>query len=288
MNILVTGAYGQLGSEISSLAADYPGVQFFFTDYDTLDITDGAGIKRFFEMTKPGMVINCAAYTAVDQAEKEPEKAAGLNAGGPGLLAGACRDYDARLIHVSTDYVFNGRSCVPYDEEFQADPQGVYGLTKLEGENLVREILPGAIIVRTSWLYSPFGHNFVKTMLRLGRERASLRVVFDQTGTPTYARDLAGAILHMVRSAEGPAGWKPGIYHYSNEGVCSWYDFAREIYDIAGVPCVVEPIRSAEYPTPAQRPSFSVLDKGKIKAAYNLAIPWWQDSLKDCIKRLHT
>jgi dTDP-4-dehydrorhamnose reductase len=288
MNILVTGAYGQLGSELSSLAADFSGAQFFFTDYDSLDITDAGNIDRFFRMAKPDMVINCAAYTAVDLAEKEQEKAVNLNVTGPGLLAEACRVYHARLIHVSTDYVFNGSACVPYDEDIQADPQGIYGLTKLDGENRVRDILPEAVIIRTSWLYSQFGNNFVKTMLRLGRERQLLRVVFDQAGTPTYARDLANAILHLIRASETPEGWKSGIYHYSNEGVCSWYDFAREIFDIAGIACMVEPIRSSEYPTPAKRPSFSVLDKGKIKNTYNLAIPYWRDSLKDCIKRLQT
>jgi dTDP-4-dehydrorhamnose reductase len=285
--LLITGALGQLGSELRALAPGTADYEFIFTDFDTLDITNQGQVERSFERLKPHFVINCAAYTAVDQAEKEADKARLLNVRGPGYLASACRETKARFIHISTDYVFNGLSCKPYDEFSTPDPQGVYGLSKLEGELLIQENLPEAVILRTSWLYSPYGSNFVKTMIRLGKERGSLQVVFDQTGTPTYARDLASAILEIARTDDPlQNNWQPGIYNYSNEGVCSWYDFAMEIFSITGIDCRVEPILSAAYPTPAVRPSYSVLNKAKIKSAFKLSVPYWRDSLKACIQRI--
>ena len=287
MKILVTGSYGQLGSEIKKLSSGQAGFECLFTDYDTLDITDAEAVKGCFDVERPAFVVNCAAYTAVDQAEKEEQKAFLLNARGAGNLARACREIGARLIHISTDYVFDGRTWIPYTEEAGTNPQGIYGQSKLKGEEEVVALNSESLIIRTSWLYSSFGNNFVKTMIRLGRERDHLNVVFDQVGTPTYARDLAKAILEIIGKADDPEwGWKPGIYHYSNEGVCSWYDFAREIHLSAGISCRIGPILSAEYPTPARRPHFSVLDKKKIKSAYGLTIPYWKQSLEECMKLL--
>ena len=229
------------------------------------------------------MAINCAAFTAVDKAESNPEKARLLNAVAPGMLARAINKNGGEMIHISTDYVFSGERWQPYTEDCSTNPQSVYGITKLEGEHRVAEYCKKSVIIRTAWLYSSYGNNFVKTMLRLGKEKESLNVVFDQVGTPTYARDLAKAILAIASSTEK----KYGTFHFSNEGVTSWYDFTKAIHRIAGIStCQVNPIRSKDYPTPATRPSFSVLDKTAIKQAYDIEIPYWEDSLKECITLL--
>ncbi len=284
--IVITGANGQLGSEIRMASASLPGFSFIYTDYDTLDITDEPALESFLERERPGFLVNCAAYTAVDRAESEPEAAMELNARAPLLLARRCLQSGTRLIHISTDYVFDGSHSTPYTEDDPVSPLGVYGRTKREGE--VNCLLhPETIILRTSWLYSRFGSNFVRTMLRLGKEREHLKVVFDQTGTPTCAEDLAGAILHIIAKAdENAASWEPGIYHYSNEGVCSWYDFALAIHRIAGISCDVEPVESKDFITLAARPHFSVLNKSKIKTVYGLKIPHWLDSLVKTVPQL--
>lgn len=283
MKILVTGANGQLGSEIKALNGEYPGWNFFYTDVDTLDITDEKAVASYFEKYKPEIVINCAAYTAVDKAETDSETAHKLNALAPELLARYSVLWGAKMIHVSTDYVFAGNASEPYIEIDEVDPQGVYGKTKLAGENLVRRANPMSAIIRTSWLYSSFGNNFVKTMLRLGKERQQLNVVFDQVGSPTYAADLAKAILEIVNK---PDAFAPGVYHYSNEGVASWYDFAVAIFELSGVECKVMPVESCEFPTPTKRPHFSVLNKSKIKNTFGIEIPYWRDSLQKCINKL--
>lgn len=284
--IVITGANGQLGSEIRMASASLPGFTFIYTDYDTLDITDESALESFLEQEKPGFLVNCAAYTAVDKAEQAPEAAMELNARAPLLLARRCLHSGTRLIHISTDYVFDGSHSTPYTEDDPVSPLGVYGRTKREGE--VNCLLhPETIIIRTSWLYSRFGSNFVKTMLRLGKEKAHLKVVFDQTGTPTCAEDLAGAILRIIAKAdEEPTSWEPGIYHYSNEGVCSWYDFALAIHRIAGISCAVEPVESKDFVTLAARPHFSVLNKSKIKTVYGLKIPYWLDSLEKTVPQV--
>jgi dTDP-4-dehydrorhamnose reductase len=287
MKILVTGAYGQLGNEINCLTAKYPDWQFLFTDADTLDITSESDLEIWFQNNKPNYIINCAAYTAVDKAETEVETAEKVNALAPKLLGKFSTNVGAKMIHISTDYVFDGESFLPYSEEDKVNPKSVYGETKLQGEKNCFEENPDTIIIRTSWLYSAFGNNFVKTMLRLSKERGHLNVVFDQVGTPTYAADLASAILSVIQIAEKqPEKFVPGIYHYSNEGVASWYDFARAIFEISGVNCNVNPVLSDQFPTAAKRPNYSVLNKSKIKNTFGITIPYWRDSLKDCIQKL--
>jgi len=287
MKILITGAYGQLGNEIKELSVNYPNWEFIFTDIDSLDITNENAVTGFFQKTKPGFVVNCAAYTAVDKAESDVETATKINAVAPGILARAAKKNSARIIQISTDYVFNGTAFQPLTESEVVEPTGVYGRTKLEGEQNCRKEDPGAVIIRTSWLYSAFGNNFVKTMLHLGKERDSLNVVFDQVGTPTYAADLAGAILSIIEISEkGPGKFVPGIYHYSNEGVASWFDFTKAIFDVSGINCKVSPVLSDQFPTPAKRPNYSVLDKSKIKNTFALEIPYWKDSLQVCIGKL--
>ncbi len=287
MNILVTGAYGQLGSEIKQLADKYPNLNFLFTDVDSLDITNEEAVQNYFAQNKLFAVINCAAYTAVDKAESDQDTAFRINALAPGILAANAAKTGAKIIHVSTDYVFDGYASQPYMESDDLNPQGVYGQTKLEGEKNVQQRNQDAIIIRTSWLYSTFGNNFVKTMLRVGKERDEIKVVFDQVGSPTYAADLAAAILHIVqKSANNAAAFVPGIYHYSNEGVASWYDFALAIFELSGVKCKVQPVVSAEYPTSTKRPNYSVLNKSKIKNTFGVGIPHWRESLHICINRL--
>ena len=276
MNILVTGAYGQLGSEIKELAALYPSFNFLYTDVDSLDITSDEAVEQFFAENKVEAVINCAAYTAVDRAETDEGNTLLVNAIAPGILAKCAAKTAATMIHISTDYVFAGNASQPYSEEDQVDPQGVYGRTKLEGEQRVLAENPDSVIVRTSWLYSAFGNNFVKTMLRLGREREGLKVVSDQVGTPTYAADLANTLLRIIEKSDQIV---PGIYHYSNEGVASWYDFALAIFELSGIKCKVQPVESHEFPTPAKRPHYSVLKKSKIKNTFGIEIPYWRDSL---------
>jgi len=287
MQILVTGAYGQLGNELNELQGNYPEWKFLFTDVDSLDITNGTAVQKYFVENNIDFVINCAAYTAVDKAESDKEAAAKVNALAPELLGFYSKLSGAKLIHVSTDYVFAGDANQPYSEENEVNPQGIYGQTKLDGEqNCIREN-GNTVIIRTSWLYSTFGNNFVKTMLRLGKERGELGVVFDQVGTPTYARDLASSILQIIQVSEKDAAkFIPGVYHFSNEGVASWYDFAKEIFEISGVACKVNPVLSDQFPTPAKRPHFSVLNKTKIKETYGIEIPYWSDSLKECIYKL--
>lgn len=289
MHILVTGALGQVGSELRALSDQWPKWQFTFVDRTTFDLQDEAAVRACLREARPDWVINCAAYTAVDKAESEPDKAFVINAEAPGWIAETCAELGARLLHLSTDYVYRDDANTPILEDYPTGPTGVYGATKLEGDLRVLAALPGALVVRTSWVYSFFGNNFVKTMLRLGRERGKLNVVFDQIGSPTYARDLAGALLEIVRIAqENPEKDFGGIYHYSNEGACSWYDFAIAIFALSGVSCSVAPIRSSAYPTPAKRPPFSLLDKTKIKDTFQFSVPYWRDGLQHCLERLQT
>lgn len=289
MKILVTGSNGQLGSEIRALKDGYPSMGFEFTDVGELDITDPAAIELKLKASTYSFIINCAAYTAVDKAESDLEMARKINALAPKLLAEAAKKHGLGLVHVSTDYVFDGTAHVPYTEDVTPCPNSAYGETKLEGERFIQEACDGYIIIRTSWLYSEYGNNFVKTMLRLGSERDELGVIFDQIGTPTYARDLAKAILDIVAKKEANEVENvSGIYHYSNEGVCSWYDFATEIFRQRGVECRVNPIETVEYPTPAKRPHYSVMNKRKIKTTFGLTVPHWTMSLAECLERLTT
>ena len=282
MNILVTGCNGQLGNEIQLLEKCYDNHTFFNTDVQELDITNTDAVNRFVEDNKIDGIINCAAYTAVDRAESDIKLCTLINTDAPGILAAAIEQRNGWLVQISTDYVFDGKGYTPLTEDLPTSPIGVYGRTKLAGEQKAQQECSKTMIIRTAWLYSTFGNNFVKTMLRLGKERDSLNVIFDQVGTPTYARDLAAAILIAVDK-----GVIPGIYHFSNEGVISWYDFTKAIHRIAGITdCDVKPIHTAEYPTPAERPHYSVLDKTKIKKTYDITIPYWEESLKSCIQEL--
>lgn len=287
MKILVTGAYGQLGNEIKFLTSGYPEWQLLFTDIDSLDITCESDLENWFQNNKPDFVVNCAAYTAVDKAETDTETAEKVNALAPSLLGRFSKRFGAKLIHISTDYVFDGESFTPYSESDKVNPKSIYGETKLQGEqNCIKENHE-TVIIRTSWLYSSFGNNFVKTMIRLGNELGRLNVVYDQVGTPTYAADLAKTIFDIIQLTEKDSTkFVSGIYHYSNEGVASWYDFAKAIFEISEVECDVSPVRSVEFPTPAKRPNYSVLDKAKIKSTFNIPIPFWRESLKNCIERL--
>ena len=282
MNILITGCNGQLGSEIRQLEGNYPEHTFFNTDIEELDISDQNAVSDYVDSHKIDGIINCAAYTAVDKAESDKELCTTLNVMAPHFLSTAIEKRGGWMIQISTDYVFNGHAYQPYKEDDTPSPDSVYGSTKLASEFGVQKFCSNALIIRTAWLYSSFGHNFVKTMLRLGREKNELGVVFDQIGCPTYAADLAKAILDIITK-----GIKPGVYHYTNEGVASWYDFAKAIHRIAGVSnCTVRPIHTSEYPTAATRPAFSVLDKTKIKETYGISIPHWEDSLARCITLL--
>ena len=282
MNILLTGCNGQLGNEIQLLEKDYGQHRFFNTDVAELDITNQLAVADFVGRNEIDGIINCAAYTAVDKAEDNKELCTTLNTVAPAYLAAAVEKRGGWIVQVSTDYVFNGKAHKPYVETDTPSPDSVYGSTKLAGELGVQKFCKRAMVIRTAWLYSTFGNNFVKTMIRLGKERAELGVVFDQIGTPTYAGDLAKAIMTAVEK-----GIKPGVYHFSNEGVASWYDFTKAIHRIAGITtCKVRPIHTSEYPTPANRPHFSVLDKNKIKETYDMEIPYWEESLHKCIEKL--
>ena len=282
MNILVTGCNGQLGNEIQLLEKDYGQHRFFNTDVAELDITNQLAVADFVGRNEIDGIINCAAYTAVDKAEDNKELCTTLNTVAPAYLAAAVEKRGGWIVQVSTDYVFNGKAHKPYVETDTPSPDSVYGSTKLAGELGVQKFCKRAMVIRTAWLYSTFGNNFVKTMIRLGKEREELGVVFDQIGTPTYAGDLAKAIMTAVEK-----GIKPGVYHFSNEGVTSWYDFTKAIHRIAGITtCKVRPIHTSEYPTPANRPHFSVLDKTKIKETYDMEIPYWEESLRKCIEKL--
>ena len=280
--VLVTGSKGQLGNEIQVLAPAYPQFNFIFTDVEELDICKREVVDGFFSENKIDFLINCAAYTAVDKAEDDEEKCYQINKDAVGYLGEASACHGVKMLHVSTDYVFDGKSYIPYTEDAPVSPATVYGRSKAEGEQRLVSVLQSAVIVRTSWLYSSFGNNFVKTMLKLGRERKRLQVVFDQVGTPTYAADLADALLQIISAAE----LVPGIYHFSNEGVCSWYDFTLAIFKSAKIACDVLPIESKEYPTKTPRPHYSVLNKQKVKSAYNLRIAHWEDSLNRCVQKL--
>ncbi len=278
-NILITGCNGQLGSEMRLLSARHPQFKYFFTDVQELDITDEEAIRTFVKENQVDCIVNCAAYTAVDKAESDEKLCDLLNNKAPGYLAKAIHDQGGCMIQVSTDYVFDGSAHVPYRESEPTCPATAYGRTKLAGEEAVLQNCPQSVVIRTAWLYSTFGNNFVKTMLRLGREKESLGVIFDQIGTPTYARDLAAAIFAVMEQ-----GVMPGVYHFSNEGVISWYDFTKAIHRIAGInTCKVRPLHTEEYPVPAPRPHYSVLDKTKIKETYHIEIPYWEESLAECI-----
>lgn len=278
-NILITGCNGQLGNEMQLLSSKHPQFNYFFTDVAELDITNEQAVETYVTDNEIDCIVNCAAFTAVDKAEENKDFCDVLNHLAPGYLARAVSRRNGKIIQVSTDYVFDGTNHTPYCEDEPTCPASVYGSTKLAGEKAVMSLCPDAMIIRTAWLYSSFGNNFVKTMLRLGREKETLGVIFDQVGTPTYARDLAEAIFAALTN-----GIVPGIYHYSNEGVISWYDFTKAIHRIAGITgCHVKPLHTAEYPTPAQRPHYSVLDKTKIKDTYHIEIPYWETSLAECI-----
>lgn len=283
MNILVTGSAGQLGHSLRDIAADSTN-HYIFTDVAELDITDKSAIIRMMEAEKVNMVINCAAYTNVDKAEDDFDTANLINNTAVRNLAEACKQFGATFIHVSTDYVFDGSSNIPYTEDMPLAPLGVYGVTKLHGEQAVQESGCDYIIIRTSWLYSEYGKNFVKTMMMLTEERETLNVVFDQAGTPTYAGDLARAIYDIIENNKYSGN--NGIYHFSNEGVCSWYDFAHEISELARTECDIRPCHSNEFPSKVNRPHYSVLDKTKIKTTFGLTIPYWKDSLRVCISNL--
>ena len=285
MRILVTGANGQLGNEMQVLAKENPQHTYYFTDVQELDICDKQAVWAYIAEKRIELIVNCAAYTAVDKAEDNPELAYKLNCEAAKELASAAQFNGAAMIQVSTDYVFDGTNHLPYVETDNTCPASVYGRTKLAGEQALQEVCPDAVIIRTAWLYSEFGNNFVKTMLRLGNEREQLSVVFDQIGSPTYAGDLAAAIFAVLVQAEADA-FVPGIYHYSNEGVCSWYDFAVKIMELGNAPCRVLPIESKDYPAKAARPHFSVLNKAKIKTIYKISISHWEASLRECMKRI--
>ncbi len=283
-NILVTGANGQLGSEINALSGFYPHYTFTFANRNTLDLSNLCKLEDYFDTNTFDVIINCAAYTAVDKAESEEELANAINHRAVSLLAKISKKKNISLIHVSTDYVFDGKNFSPYIETDPTDPQGVYGRTKRDGENAILDVAPkNTLIIRTSWVYSSFGANFVKTMLRLGKERNSLGIIFDQVGTPTYARDLAKAILDILPQINTAI---PKIYHYSNEGCASWYDFAKAIFELSNIQCTLNPITTDQYPTPATRPHYSLLNKAKIKEEFGITIPYWRDSLKECLKEL--
>jgi len=280
MKILVTGAGGQLGREIRDLSDNYP-YQFIFTDISDLDITNLALVKQNVLENKVSCVINCAAYTAVDVAESKPDIATIVNVDAVRNLVLVSNEFDIPLIHISTDYVFDGEKSTPYNETDKPNPLSVYGKTKLEGEQEILKNAFRAIIFRTSWLYSNYGNNFVKTIIRLGKERDRLKLVYDQIGTPTYAKDMAEFILNNIQFISQHE--KPDIYHYSNEGVASWYDFAKAIIELAKIDCTIEPIETYEYPTPARRPCYSVLSKKKVKQIFRANISYWRDSLRNCL-----
>ena len=283
MRVLITGANGQLGNEMRRLGAVSPN-EYLFTDVAELDITDKVAVAEFVKSNNVEIIVNCAAYTNVDKAEDDEATAELINATAVRNLAEAVKAVDGTLFHVSTDYVFGSEGNTPRTEDMPTNPLGVYGKTKLHGEQAIAEVGAKAIIIRTAWLYSEFGNNFLKTMLRLTAEKESLNVVFDQVGSPTYAGDLALAIFSIIEG--GVYAGNEGVYHFSNEGVCSWYDFATEIAAAAGHECVVMPCHSNEFPSKVTRPQFSVLDKTKIKTTFDIEIPHWRDSMLYCLQRL--
>jgi dTDP-4-dehydrorhamnose reductase len=285
--ILVTGASGQLGSEIRELSARYSGYEFIFTDAGEMDITDAKATAAFISANTPSWVINCAAYTAVDRAEDEENLATLINAGGVENIVNALRGSDCRLIHISTDYVFDGNSSMPYTEDDSTSPSSAYGRSKLAGEKAAL-CWPNTMIIRTSWLYSSYGSNFVKTILRKAGSAQEISVVFDQAGSPTYAADLAAAIMDIISGViRNRHNFVPGIFNFSDEGVCSWYDLACEIVKEAGSECLVLPVRSSAWPSRVKRPAYSVLDKTRIKETYNISVPHWRTSLNNCISKIN-
>ena len=284
--ILITGANGQLGNELNKLAAQYPNLEMLYTDIGNLDLTNRQACMDYINIHQPKYIINCAAYTAVDKAEDDADNAWKVNVEAVRNLLEACKLNNVIFIQISTDYVFNGTNYRPYLETDKVLPESVYGRTKQQAEKEVLEYHK-SLIIRTSWLYSSFGNNFVKTMLRLGNERSEVSVIFDQIGTPTHAEDLANTMLQIINGIIiGEKNFVAGIYHYSNEGACSWYDFARSIMKIAKLDCEVIPIETKDYPTPAKRPFYSVLNKSKIKTIFDIKIPHWENSLQSCIKNL--
>ena len=290
-NILITGANGQLGHEMRNVLASDQRFNALFTDVagddiSVLDITNEEAVERIMADNAIAIIINCAAYTAVDAAEDDEATATLLNTNAVGILARVAKRHGARMVHISTDYVFDGNGCIPYTEDMPTNPQSAYGRTKLDGERQLLDALgDNAVILRTAWLYSPYGKNFVKTMLTLGKDKPALKVVFDQVGSPTCARDLARAIVTVITADD----WHPGIYHYSNEGVISWYDFTLAIHRLAGITtCDVQPCHSDEFPAKAHRPAYSVLDKSKFKATFGVTVPYWLDSLQDTLHQLTT
>jgi dTDP-4-dehydrorhamnose reductase len=285
MNILVTGSYGQLGSELQEFSIRCEKQRFFFYDLPDLDITSSGHVTSLCREHNIEVIINCAAYTAVDKAESDPEAAFKVNRDGAAVLAACAKERNILLIHISTDYVFNGMAGFPYREFDPASPLGVYGLSKWEGEERIRSIAPSHFIIRTSWLYSIYGINFVKTMLRLGAERSLLNVVSDQIGTPTWAADLVVALISILEQFDKDYLYAK-TYHYSNEGVCSWYDFAQAIMEMVGLPCKVVPVDSAQYPQIAPRPNYSVLNKSAIKRDWKLEIPYWRASLSTMLEKI--
>ncbi len=282
MNILITGAKGQLGLSFQKISPNYSKHSFLFTDLPETDITSRSKLESLIQKQKIEAIINCAAYTAVDKAETKKEFAFHINAYGPKILAEVSKEYNLKLIHISTDYVFDGASTSPIKETYPTNPLGVYGQSKLEGELAIAAVGCDVVVVRTAWLYSEFGNNFVKTMLRLGKEKDTLSVVYDQVGTPTYATDLALAVMQIIDN--GFNGYH--IYHYSNEGVLSWYDFAYEIFALSGMKVHINPVESDQYPTPAKRPAYSVLSKEKIKSI-GIIVPYWKESLTQCLSILN-
>ena len=286
--ILITGANGQLGKELKELCSRHNGFEFIFFSREDLPIQNFEIVRATFNIHKPDYCINCAAYTAVDQAESEKELAFLINGEAVGMLAAVCKEHSCKFVHVSTDYVFDGSSSVPYKETDPTNPVSVYGASKLEGEEQAFEFNDETVIIRTSWVYSEFGKNFVKTMIRLLKEKPAINVVNDQEGSPTYAADLAEVILQIIANCQLSIGnWHPGIYHFSNEALITWYDFAMEIKKQINSKCVINPITTDEYPTPAKRPMYSVLDKRKIQETYGIALQDWKESLRRCIEKIN-
>jgi dTDP-4-dehydrorhamnose reductase len=277
--ILITGSNGQLGSEMQQAAKRFPSFKYIFTDVAELDICDKNTLNNFVKENGVNFIVNCAAYTAVDKAEDDVELCYKINRDAVKNIAEVAQENSVKVVHVSTDYVFDGTNYIPYTEDMPVCPSSVYGKSKLEGEQVLMESCDEAVIIRTSWLYSSFGNNFVKTMMKLGTERDNLNVIFDQVGTPTYAADLADTILSIISHNS----FVPGIYHFSDEGVCSWYDFTKTIHRIANITCNVQPIETKDYPVRTPRPHYSVLNKAKIKSTYGIAIPHWEVSLEKCI-----
>lgn len=284
MKVIITGANGQLGTSIKKFQEEFPEIDFVYTDVDELNITDETKLEEFFSHQDFDYLVNCAAYTAVDKAEEDEENARLLNVKAVELLAKSSKKYNFKIIHISTDYVFGGKHFRPYTEEAIPEPESVYAATKYNAEKILTELSDDAIILRTSWLYSEYGNNFVKTILKLAKDRNELKIIADQIGTPTYAGDLASAVMTVIMNY--PKNNKTEVYHYSNQGIASWYDFAFEIISQAKLKCNILPIKTEQYPLPAKRPFYSVMDKQKFTETFNVKIPHWKQSLKSCILNL--